>query len=198
MHEIFSFRKELNIKKIAILAIIIVLIIGIVIWKLFPPVKKTIEEKVEDSNPIASFSSQNGNINLDLSKEYNFTQYYPINNYLLELRNEDNLNIFIAEGGKIQNQVFSEVVSADQTAYIANFNKYSNLSSVSEFNLSGSLAYTYSFHYLDTKTKIAYYLQTIWIEKNDKYYIIDIEFPLDSLNENSKIINDVLNSLTIN
>lgn len=197
MHEIFSFRKELNIKKIAILVIVIILIVGIIIWKLLPPVKDTIEEKVEDSNPIASFYSENGNIGLELSKEYGFTQHYPTNNYLLELRNNDSLNIFIAEEEKIQNQTFSEIVTADQTAYISNFDKYSNLSNVSEFNLSGSLAYTYSFQYLDSKTKTAYYLQTIWIEKNDKYYIIDIEFPLDTLNENSKIINDVLNALTI-
>lgn len=197
MHEIFSFRKELNTKKIIILASIIILIIGIIIWKLLPPVKETIEEKVEESNPIANFHSENENIVLELSKEYNFTQYSSTNNYLLELRNDDNLNIFITEENMIPNQILAEVVSSDQTAYISNFDKYSNLSSVSEFNLNNSLAYTYSFQYLDSKTKLAYYLQTIWIEKNDKYYIIDIEFPLDSLDENSKIINDVLNTLTI-
>lgn len=202
MNEIFSFRKELNIKKIIILILIIPLIIGIVIWKLSPSieekVEQKIEKKIEDENPNTIFYSENKNISLELSKTYNFTQYFPTNNYQLELRNENNLNIFISEEKKLENQVLSEIVSADQAAYISNFDKYSNLSSVSEFDRNGNLAYTYCFHYLDSKTKTAYYLQTIWLETNENYYILDIEFPLDTLSENSKIINEILNSLTIN
>ncbi len=198
MQEIFSFRKELNIKKIIIIILIVAIIIGLLIWLLLPPAKETIEKIEEKDNPNTVFYSKNKIISLELPKTYNFTQYTPANNYIFELRNTDNLNIFISEVEKIQNKSLSEVISADQTAYIANFNKYSNQSNISEFNLGGSNAYSYSFHYLDTETKIAYYLQTIWLEKNDKYYILDIEFPLDSLSENSKIINDVLNSIIIN
>ena len=62
----------------------------------------------------------------------------------------------------------------------------------------GFPAYTYSFHYLDSQTNTGYYLQTIWIENNNKYYILDVEFPVKTLNENSKIINDILNSIVIN
>lgn len=197
MNEIFSFRKELNIKKIMIVVFIIVLIIGIIVWKLSSSIEQKEEQKIEDANPNTIFYSENQNISLELSKTYNFIQYFPTNNYLLELRNEDNLNIFISEENALENQTLSEIVSADQTAYLSNFDKHSNLSSVTEFDRNGNPAYTYSFHYLDSKTKTAYYLQTIWIELGEKYYILDIEFPLSTLNENSKIINDVLNSLTI-
>ena len=198
MHEIFSFRKELNIKKIIIISIISVIVLGLLIWILLPPAKETIEKTEEKDNPNAVFYSQDKTITLELPKTYNFTQYIPTNNYIFELRNTDNLNIFISEVSKIQNKELADVISADQSSYISQFNKYSNLSNVSEFDLGGLKAYSYSFHYLDSKTKIAYYLQTIWLQKNDNYYILDIEFPLDSLSENSKIINDVLNSIIIN
>lgn len=198
MHEIFSFRKELNIKKIIIISLVSIIVIGLLIWLLLPPAKETIEKIEENDNPNSIFYSENKIISLELPKAYNFTQYIPANNYIFELRNDDNLNIFVSEVGKIQNKELSDVVSADQPSYIANFNKYSNQSNISEFDLGGSKAYSYSFHYLDSKTKVAYYLQTIWLEKNDKYYILDIEFPLDSLSENSKIINDVLDSIIIN
>lgn len=198
MHEIFSFRKELNIKKIIIISIISVIVLGLLIWILLPPAKETIEKIEEKDNPNAVFCSQDKTITLELPKTYNFTQYIPTNNYIFELRNTDNLNIFISEVSKIQNKELADVISADQSSYISQFNKYSNLSNVSEFDLGGLKAYSYSFHYLDSKTKIAYYLQTIWLQKNDNYYILDIEFPLDSLSENSKIINDVLNSIIIN
>ena len=197
MNEVFSFRKELNIKKIIIVILIIALIVGIVIWKHSSSTEQKENQKVEDTNPNTTFYSENQNISLELSKDYNFTQYFPANNYLLELRNNDNLNIFISEENVLENKNLSEIVSADQAAYLSNFDKYSNLSSVTEFDRNGKPAYTYSFHYLDSKTKTAYYLQTIWIESGEKYYILDIEFPLNSLSENSKIINDVLNSLTI-
>ena len=198
MHEIFSFRKELNIKKIIIISIISVIVLGLLIWILLSPAKETIEKIEEKDNPNAVFYSQDKTITLELPKTYNFTQYIPTNNYIFELRNTDNLNIFISEVSKIQNKELADVISADQSSYISQFNKYSNLSNVSEFDLGGLKAYSYSFHYLDSKTKIAYYLQTIWLQKNDNYYILDIEFPLDSLSENSKIINDVLNSIIIN
>lgn len=197
MNEVFEFRKELNIKKIIIAILIIALIIGIVVWKYSSSTEQKENPKVDDTNPNTIFYSENQNISLELSKDYNFTQYYPTNNYLLELRNDANLNIFISEENVFENKNLSEIVSADQTAYLSNFDKHSNLSSVTEFDRNGKPAYTYSFHYLDSKTKTAYYLQTIWIDSGEKYYILDIEFPLDSLSENSKIINDVLNSLTI-
>lgn len=154
-----------------------------------------VENNPEGPNSI--FYGNNKSISLELSKDYGFKQYKPSNNYLLELRNENNLNIFITEENFIENKTLFEVVSADIKAYIENFNQYSNLSNLTEFDRGGKPAYTYSFHYLDKNTNVAYYLQSMWIEYNNKYYIIDIEFPLDSLSENSKIINDILNSLII-
>lgn len=198
MNEIFSFRKELNIKKIVLVILIIFCIMGIILWNLFSPNEKTEKENSNIENLNSVFYSENKKVSLTLSNSYKFIQYKPNSNYILELRNEDNLNIFITEENLLENLTFSELVSADLKSYVSQFANSSNVSNISEFNKDGKPAYTYSFHYLDSNTKTAYYLQTIWIEYNDKYYIIDVEFPLSSLNENSKIINDILNSITIN
>ncbi len=198
MNEIFEFRKELNIKKILIIALIIFVIMGAILWKAFSPSEESPHIKIKSEISESKFYSQNKIFSLTLSNSYNFIQYEPVSNYILELRNENNLNIFVSEEDLLQNLTLSELVNADLKSYVAKFENSSNISNISEIDRGGKPAYTYSLHYLDTNTKTAYYLQTIWLEYNDKYYIIDIEFPLNSLNENSKIINDVLNSIVIN
>lgn len=198
MNQIFEFRKELNIKKILIVVLIIFIITGLILWKVFSPSEESPSVKVKNEITESEFSSKNKKFSLTLSSSYNFVQYDSSPNYILELRNENNLNIFVTEESLLQNLTLAELVNADLNSYVAQFENSSNISNVSEFDRGGKPAYTYSFHYLDTNTKTAYYLQTIWFEYGDKYYIIDIEFPLNSLNENSKIINDVLNSIVIN
>lgn len=198
MNQIFEFRKELNIKKILIVLLIIFIITGIILWKVFSPSEESSSVKIKDEVTESKFYSKNKNFSLTLSSSYNFVQFDPAESHILELRNENNLNIFVAEENLLQNLTLAELVEADLKSFVAQFEKSSDISNVTEFDRGGKPAYTYSFHYLDSNTKTAYYLQTIWIEYNDRYYIIDIEFPLNSLNENSKIINDVLNSIVIN
>ena len=198
MNQIFEFRKELNIKKILIVLLIIFIITGIILWKVFSPSEESSSVKIKDEVTESKFYSKNKNFSLTLSSSYNFIQFDPAESHILELRNENNLNIFVAEENLLQNLTLAELVEADLKSFVAQFKKSSDISNVTEFDRGGKPAYTYSFHYLDSNTKTAYYLQTIWIEYNDRYYIIDIEFPLNSLNENSKIINDVLNSIVIN
>ena len=198
MNQIFEFRKELNIKKILIVLLIIFIITGLILWKVFSPSEESSSVKIKDEVTESKFYSKNKNFSLTLSSSYNFVQFDPAESHILELRNENNLNIFVAEENLLQNLTLAELVEADLKSFVAQFKKSSDISNVTEFDRGGKPAYTYSFHYLDSNTKTAYYLQTIWIEYNDRYYIIDIEFPLNSLNENSKIINDVLNSIVIN
>lgn len=198
MNEIFEFRKELNIKKIILVIAIILLIIGFLTFGISHILNQKQEKEIEESNPNQTFYDSNKTLSLKLPKTYGFIQYKPSNNYLIELRTSNNLNIFISQANLLNGKSLSEIASADIKSYIEEFNNYSNLSEIKEFDRNGSLAYTYSFHYLDSKTKTTYYLQVIWLEQNDKYYILDIEFPLDSLATNSNIINETLNSLAIN
>lgn len=195
MNELFQFHKELNIKKVIILVVIILILIFLIFFvpKMF---KKAKEKIIEDSEPNKIFTSSDGTIELVLSKEYGFSEYKPRQNYILELRTENNLDIFVSHKELIENRNFNNIVSSDRDSYIKTFNTYSNLSEISDLTVNGNPAYSYSLHYLDNR--VAYYLQIIWIQTDNGYYIIDVEFPLDTLNSNHKIINDLITNFKIN
>ena len=118
MNEIFSFRKELNIKKIIIVIFIIILILGVIIWKAFSPSKKnnSVQEKISSTE--TNFYSKNKEISLKVSNSYDFTQITPNSNYILELRNKHNLNIFITKENLLPNITLSDLVEADHLTFL--------------------------------------------------------------------------------
>ena len=147
MNEIFSFRKELNIKKIIIVILIIILILGVIIWKAFSPSKKnnSVQEKISSTE--TNFYSKNKEISLKVSNSYDFTQITPNSNYILELRNKHNLNIFITKENLLPNITLSDLVEADLKSYVSKFKNSSNISNVSEVDRGEKKAYTYSKYY---------------------------------------------------
>lgn len=198
MNKLFEYHKQLNIKKLAIVIIIVVFFI-IVIFDLFNNLlaneNNTIQSHEKDpQNPNSVFYDNDNKISIELSKQYELTQYHSNNDYLIELRSPNNLDIFISKKDLIENRTLSEVVAADSNAYIENFKNYSNLSDLSEFNINDKTAYTYSFHYLDNSTKISFYLQVVWLETENGYYIFDIEFPLDNIENYTKLLNETISS----
>lgn len=197
MNELFQFRKELNIKKIIIAFIIIMFFIVIITELVVGLIKSKNQEVSEAQNPNSIFYDTNNTISIELSKQYQLSQYNSSENYLIELRSPSELNIFISFKDSIENHSLSEVASGDLHSYIENFNGYSNLSDLKEFKAGEKTAYTYSFHYLDAGTKIPFYLQVIWLQAENGYYIFDIEFPLESLNNYTNIINETINSFSI-
>ena len=194
MNELFEFHKELNLKKILIVIAILLIIIFLIIF--VPKTGKEIKEKqIENAKPNSTFSSTDNSINIELSKKYEFTEYIPAQDYILELRSSNKTNIFVSKKNLYENKTLESVVSADKNSYISKFKSYSNLSNITELVVNGFPAYTYSFHYLNKKS--AYYLQIFWIETESGYYVIDVEFPLNSLNDNHVIINDLVNNFKI-
>lgn len=199
MNELFESHKKLNIKKVA-LAIVLFLFLITIIFDLFSNLLKkennntvTIEKK-DATSPNSIFYDSENKISIELSKQYELNQYQSTNDYLIELRSPNNLDIFISKKDLVENHTLSEVVSADSNSYIENFNSYSNLSDVSEFIINDKIAYTYSFHYLDKYSKTPFYLQVVWLETSSCYYIFDIEFPLDNIENYTKILNETLTS----
>ena len=137
MHEIFEFRKELNIKKIIIVVLIFFIIITIICLKLFFPSEKSLQTSQKNNAKNTNYSifySNNKKVSLNLSNDYNFIQYAPTNNYILELRNANNLGIFISEEKLIEDHTLSEVVTLDLDSYISQFNNSTNISNISEFD----------------------------------------------------------------
>ena len=159
---------------------------------------KGIENIIENENPIATFSSTDNRFSIEFPKEYGFVSYSPSGDKLLELRNDKNLNIFVSSKDLMSNKSLSDIVSADITSYLEEFSNSSNISGITEFVHNEKPAFTYSFHYLDFSSKTTYYLQVMWLEYENNYYIIDVEFPLDDLYDNTSIINDILNNFKVN
>ena len=194
MNQIFEFRKKINVKKLAIVILIgIALILGIIFTHSLISKKKV--EKIESEKPNKTFYSADKSISLDFLKTYEFAQYAPKDGYLMELRTPKNLNIFVSKNTILPEKTLYDIASADLKTYINEFTNYSNISELNEFDYNGNKAYTYSLHYLSSKTP--YYLQVIWLETANAYYTLDIEFPLEDLNNYTNVINDTINSFVI-
>lgn len=198
MNELFNFHRELNVKKIIIVLLIAIAIpTAITLTLRFSNNYK--ETKIENSKPNTIFTSDDNSISIELSKKYGLSKYTPVQNYVLELRSPKNIDIFISHENLLENKSLSDIATSDRMSYIENFKSYSNLSDIAPLTIDGNNAYTYSFHYLDNKdNRTPYYLQIIWVETENGYYIIDIEFPLEALDENSSILTDIINKLKIN
>lgn len=199
MDDFYKEPRQLNIKKVAIalgiLAIMIILIIFSIARKISTPKNNTANVVTETST---IYCSNDKSISIELSNNLNLNQYDSDLGYLLELRSNNNLNIFISSHDIIQNKEFQEVVTADKYAFLSNFDGYSNLSDMKELSVNDNIAYTYSFHYLDKISNTIFYLQVIWIQINNNYYVFDIEFPLSDLAFNTNTVSSILSTFKVN
>lgn len=197
MNQIHSYKKKLNYKKIIIINLIIIFIL-VLIYFLFVGKNTNITSSHLTTSKPKVYSSLDSNISLSLLKSYNFIQENS-NDYDLKLTSKDNTRICVKKHlvNNEANLSLYDIAEKDKLFYVKNFEKSANISNISEFNYSSSKGYTYSFHYLSNDKKTAYYLQTFWIEYNQNYYSIDIEFPLENLQEKSSLINGLINSITI-
>lgn len=197
--------KRLNKKKIIIVSAIIVAILLIILTIIIKKPKKdstqaqktnTAPENttvIQDTSVV--YYSNDKSISVKLPSNLNLEKANTEGlNYLLELRSDENLDIFISKKDIFSDKNFSTIVSLDQKSYLETFSNTSNLSELKELNVNGYQSYTYSFHYLDTSLSQAFYLQVIWIQVDNAYYIFDIEFPLDELSFYTNISTKVLSS----
>ena len=177
-----------------IISIIIFLFLIVIIVEISQNIFIKIEDKkVEDTSPNNIFYSNNKEISLEIAKKYELKQSHSSDKYLIELKSNISLNIYISKKDIIENKELSETVSADKRAFLEEFDATSNISNLKEMQVLNDVpSYSYSFQYLDSNTKKAYYLHVIWIETETGYYIIDIELPVEYLNYYSNIITDTV------
>lgn len=199
MYEFYEEPRHLNFKKVAIISVVLIVILLLVILLIAKKIatsEKTLEPQTQTTqNATTTFSSNDNTVCVELSNHLNLTKYES--NYLLELRSENNLGIFISQKDVIANRELSDIVNADKIAFLQNFEKSSNISDIKELSVNNNLAYTYSFHYLDTKLNKAFYLQIAWLQIDNQYYVFDIEFPLDDLSFYTNLVTSVLASFSI-
>lgn len=199
MNEFYEEPRHLNMKKVILIsAIFVVILISVVVLiakKISTPKEEADHHEIKESSTV--FHSKDNSVSVELSNNLNLKSYSSELNYLLELRSENNLNIFIAKENAIQNKELLDIIKADKIAFLSNFESYSNVSDLKELSVNNHLAYMYSFHYLDKTLNKAYYLQVVWLQIEDAYYIFDIEFPLEDLAFNTNIASSVLSSFQV-
>jgi hypothetical protein len=199
MNENFNFHKELNIAKVAVVAICSLIIVILAIILFIPKdnsKKNTNSNTMTSENEILPFEDQNQLISLPLNNSYGLSQFDSTQDYILELRSDNDLNIFIEKELLIPDRILYNIVTKDKEVYLKEFESTSNISDIREVTFNNNTkGYTYCFHYQDSKTRKPYYLQIIWAQGNENYYVISIDFPLDKLTTFSGIINEVINKL---
>lgn len=199
MNELYGEPRHLNMKKVVIIAsILVIILIALILFiarKISAP-----KENTQSENPPTStvFNSSDHSVSIELSNTLNLKPYASNPDYLIELRSENNLNIFISKKDTLPNQTLSSIIEADKIAFLEHFESYSNLSETKELAVNNHQAFTYSFHYLDKTLNQAFYLQVTWLQIDNTLYIFDIEFPLDDLPFNTNVSSAVLSSFKIN
>lgn len=202
MNDFFSWRKELNMKKVIIAVVIFIIILVLLSVFISSKVLKHKQEKreIEEENarPNKIYTSLDNSFSIELSKTYELYELANSDEYLLSLSSNNNLNIHISKIAPISNKSFHSIVKADRLAFSQSFNAYSNLSELKELLVGDKTAYTYSFHYLDSYLNQAFFIQIVWLEIDGEYYIFDIDFPLDDLPFYNNIVVETLSSFSKN
>jgi hypothetical protein len=190
---------NLNKKKVAIaiasIVIFLLLIIIIVVNCVNHKDKETnLGEEIGDNR---IFYDENRIVSVETSKDYELKQYYTYTNYLLELRNSNDLNIFVSKIDNDNGKSLEALARADKTTYIKEFKSISNLADIKTLTINENEAATYSFHYLDSNQNKAFYLQVVFMNINNNIYVFDFDFPLDDLTLYSNFITNFLSAFKV-
>ena len=141
------------------------------------------------------FTGKNDSVKVTISKNYKLKQYNTYLDYLLELRNDNNLNIFVKklDNSLIENKTLANLIRGDRTTYIKEFNSVTNLSEITDFNINNNSAATYNFQYTDINQNQIYYLQVVFLQIDNNIYVFDFDFPIENPDYNN-LVNDFLNN----
>lgn len=191
----------LNMKKVLVIILIVIILIACISVNIIKKNNTTESEQQSISNTKVQnkssiFYSDDKSISIELLNSYKLKKYDS--DYLLELRSDDNLNIFVDKNPAIENKNLSDLMEKDKTAFLSTFEASSNISEIKQISINDNPIYTYSFHYLDNNLNTTFYLQVMWLQINDTYYTFDVEFPLDSLSFFTNVPTSVLYSFSVN
>lgn len=194
MNEIFELRKKLNIKKIIFFSIICLFILVVLIEIVSNMFNK--KNNTKSISTTSTFYDENKSLSIVLPNKYGLEKLNSNKDYLIELKSPQNLTILISKKELINGRKLSNIIFADRKSYIKNFNEPSNISEISSIPINNDLeAYTYNFNYLIENQKLN--LQTIWIESQNCYYIIDISIPLEVKDTYSNLTREITSTFTL-
>lgn len=200
MNEPYHFHSQLNILKIAIVAVCVVFLVVISVVLFIPKKEKTqnviTPPKVE--NEFIDFEDKNKDIILTFNKTYGLKQFDLNQRYILELRSDKNLNILVEKKDLISDKNLYDIAKKDKENYIKNFNNTVEISELKELHFNSAIGYTYSFEYTSTTYPSNLCMHVIWCQGQNSYYITNVIYPKEKQNENSNILTEIVNTFKYN
>lgn len=200
MNEPYHFHSQLNILKIAIVAVCVVFLVVISVVLFIPKKEKTqnviTPPKVE--NEFIDFEDKNKDIILTFNKTYGLKQFDLNQRYILELRSDKNLNILVEKKDLISDKNLYDIAKKDKENYIKNFNNTVEISELKELHFNSAIGYTYSFEYTSTTYPSNLCMHVIWCQGQNCYYITNVIYPKEKQNENSNILTEIVNTFKYN
>ena len=177
-----SAHKQKFIISILILTILVLIIIAILTLKLWK----------NGTNKTTTFISSKKDFSIILSDTLEMN-IYNNNSYDLLLKSKSDKNTIAISSFTEINSIYPllDIIEADKKNYISQFENVSNISEISEGNLSKSL---YNFHKYSFETN-KLYVEVYWIEFNNKYYIFDFASDKNSSVNLKSNINSILETL---
>lgn len=179
-----STHKQKLIVGILILIILILLIVAILVLRFWKSGTYKTTTFVSSKKDFSIILSDNLEMNV-----YNNSSY----DLLLKSTSESNKNTIAISSFTEINSIYplQDIIEADKKNYISQFENVSNISEISEGNLSKNL---YNFHKYSFETN-KLYLEVYWIEFNNKYYIFDFVSDKNSSVSLKSNINSILETL---
>ncbi len=118
---------------------------------------------------------------------------YTNESYDLLVKSVSNKNVIaVSAFDKIDSiYSFGDIINADKSHYIAQFQNVTNISDVSAGTLNKS---SYNFHKYSFETN-ELYVEVYWVEFNNKYYIFDFANDKNSSIDLKSSINSILETL---
>jgi uncharacterized protein YpmB len=197
MNEIFEFHKTLNKKKIAIFITVIIIVLLLILF-IIEHYNENFKKFEESSALSVTFIDKNNELSIELSKKYNLSlTNIQESNHVLDLSSPDELYISISKEDLISNRSLADVVESDKKVFTQNFSNVSNTSEISEVTTNNMQSCTYNFNYTNSESNKTYYLQTLWIQTESNYYIIDVSFIQNDSQNYNNILNDIVSNFKI-
>jgi len=187
------YKIQLMGKKWIFIILFIIFFVLIVLAEVTRSVKTEIKTNiVEKKDPFQTYESADGSFSLTLKTDYNLEKIEN-DKYILDLVSDKNLNIFIDKQPLVEGKSLEEVINVDKRDYPGQFNGFTNVSETSGIKVKNDLpAFTYSFEYFDANISQGFMVQIVWVQTNTGYYIFNMDFPKETLDESLVIINDIL------
>lgn len=185
-----NLNKKINKKKIIIIALIALILLGISIFTVF-----FINKKYQKTSK-TYFIDNTFNITID--NKYNLNTDKISNTHIFELHSKNNFNIYIDKIENLDNYSLLLIAKGDKNYFPSTLGSISNISEISETTINNFPIVTYSFEYLDNNINQQYYVQIYFIKINNKIYSIDVEFPVSETETFLPITSNILSTINTN